>query len=186
MQKLNFFRKGILALLVAATALVACSKDSDTDNLKPNTVTLNGVEKKIIEAGYSLEDEAQGNYTLYLAIGEDEYVMLKLNKNLHMNGSTIHLNKEEDASIPEENHWFVFYQSEEYPDEPIISASGKPALNQFTQGTLTVSGSPESGNINIVLKKGRVVGTNIEDGGDINYKFTINYSGNITEAKGQP
>ena len=103
-----------------------------------------------------------------------------------MNGSTIHLNKEEDASIPEDNHWFVFYHKDKDQDEPIISASGNPALDQFTQGTLTVSGSPESGNINIVLKKGRVVGTNIEDGRDINYKFTINYSGNITEAKQQP
>ena len=41
----NIFRKGIFALLVGATALVACSKNSDNDDKKPTYgVEIGGVE----------------------------------------------------------------------------------------------------------------------------------------------
>ena len=175
----KFFRKGILALLVAATALVACSKDSDDNyELKYGTITINGVERKIIAARYGIEDEENEDYNLYLALAKEEGIMLSLNKKLHMNGSNIRLYQEETAHGG--YYWGVTYtisQDNNNWDKEIFSASGNPNLNKlFSQGTLTVSGSPKKG-ITISLKDGKVKGIDKENDQEKEYSLSINFNG---------
>ena len=171
MNTLNFFRKGILALLVATTALVACSKDSDTDNLKPNTVTLKDVEKQITRAEYKNTGGEDYQLLLYLNNSDKERVELVLNKDKHMNGTSIELFKNDTT---QGLSWAVYYYDSN--GNQIIGAIGTPGASHFTQGTLTVSGTPGSGSVNILLKNGRVMGTD-----DKEYTLTLNYSGEMEE-----
>ena len=177
MKKLSFIRKGIFALLVAATALVACSKDSDDNyELKYGTITINGVERKIIAARYELENEENEDYNLYLVLAKEEGIMLSLNKKLHMNGSNIRLYQEETAH--EGCYWGVTYTIPNSNNslKDIFYASGDPEKPQFIQGTLTVSGSPKKG-ITISLKDGKVKGIDKENDQEKEYSLSINFNG---------
>ena len=173
MNTLNFFRRGIFALLVAATALVACSKDSDDNEFKyTNTVTLNGVEKKITRAEY--KNAGGGDYLLllYLNNSDNERVELHLNKDNHMKGNTIVLTQKDTST--KGWHWIVEYYDSS--DSGIITAGGKDDPLQFKSGTLTISAPPESGkDITILLNNGKVIGTD----GKTEYTLTLNYSGEM-------
>ena len=173
MQKLNFFRKGIFALLVAATALVACSKDSDDNEFKyTNTVTLNGVEKKITRAEY---EENNSNYRLFLYLDEsNENVLITLNEKLHMNGSSISLNQKENEHKNGENYWGITYSTTNNTTLFYTTANPTEQAPLFQTGTLTVSRDPENGTFNIKLENGNVKGFN-----DNKYTLTLNYSGKM-------
>ena len=135
MNTLIFFRKGIFALLVAATALVACSKDSDdnggNNNLpepKPNTVTLKGAEKKITSAEYI--HKGGDDYVLFLNLNNSkEGVVLELNKDSHMNGTSIERSKDDTST--QGWYWRVFYCDSN--GNEIIEADGNPGQLHFTQ-----------------------------------------------------
>ena len=185
MNTLIFFRKGIFALLVAATALVACSKDSDdnggNNNLpepKPNTVTLKGAEKKITSAEYIHKGGGNCELSLYLN-NSDEEVLLELNKTNHMNGTPIELSKNDTPT--QGWAWGITYYDS--AGNVIIRADGDPGEHHFTQGTLSISAPPESGkDITILLRNGKVMGKD----GKTEYTLTLNYSGKMTNVTPKP
>ena len=178
MKKLSFKHTAHWLIFILANVLIlfaACSKDSDNNdnggnnNLpdpKPNIVTLNGAEKQITRAEY--KDKGDDNYELYLYLNnsDKEKVELGLHKGSHMNGTPIELS--EDDTTKYGLFWEVLYYS---TDGQIIKASGHPDASHFTKGTLTVSGTPGSGSVNISLKKGKVMGKD-----DKEYTLTLNYS----------
>ena len=142
---------------------------------KAQTVTLDGVEKSIVNAEY--EDETGGNYSLYLYLSADckERVEFQLNKDLHMTGKPIDLTKKEKAHP--EYYWSVDYYKPD--DTKLINTFGNPGSSYpiFDTGTLTASGSP-TGTINIKLENGRVKGKD----GKV-HTLVVSYSGKMTAKK---
>ena len=168
MKNLSFIRKGIFALLVATTALVGCSKDSD---LKHNTVTINNEEKKITKAEY----KEKGVFSLFLYFylnNSNERVELQIDKSYHTNSKPIKLTQREEDHIG--RYWGVEYYTKN--NKKLIAAYGGSDFRLFSQGTLTISNNPRKGVVNIFLKNGKVKGT---DG--VVYDFTLNYSGKMTD-----
>ena len=173
MKKLSFKHTAHWLIFTLANLLIlfaACSKDSNTDNLKPNTFTFKSVEKKITRAAYGHYGKDNYRLFLYLNNSNKERVVLGLNKDRHMKGNAIELSQPETAH--EEWYWGVIYCDSN--DNEIIKASGHPDASHFTKGTLTVSGTPGSGSVNISLKKGKVMGKD-----DKEYTLTLNYSGEM-------
>ena len=137
-----------------------------TPGHKPNTVTLKSVEKKITGAEYI---NVGGEYLLllYLNNSNNEKVVLGLNKDSHMKGNVIDLTKKDTSK----GYWSVDYYDSS--NDLIINSTGDSGATHFIQGTLTVSGIPESGSVNISLKRGKVKSMD----GKTEYTLTINYSG---------
>ena len=172
MKKLSFKHTAHWLIFTLANLLIlfaACSKDSDNNDTKPNTVTLNREEKKITRAAYGHYGKDNYRLFLYLNNSNKERVVLGLNKDSHIKGNAIELSQPETAH--EEWYWGVIYCDSN--DNEIIKASGHPDAHHFTQGTLTVSGTPGSGSVNILLKNGIVMG--LDD--KTEYTLTLNYSG---------
>ena len=189
MNKKTFFANAASkALALAATvmmmsaAFTACSSSNDEPTTEPkaNTVTLDGEEKPILEAGYQYWGD--GNYVLFfsLSASSQERVRLGLNKELHVTGNPINLTEKEKnrKRYDDRFHWGVTYLNAH--GNLLFYANGTPHINEpvFETGTLTISGSPD-GTINIRLENGRVKGS---DGKE--YTFTLSYSGTMERAGG--
>ena len=176
----------LAAVVIMSLAFAACGSDNDDDGggggipdtslpePKAQTVTIDGVEKPIVNAEYI--DEKGGDYSLYLYLSADrkEKVIIFLNKDLHMTGSPVDLTKKE------KEHKGKFYWTVNYYDangKRIIETWGKPDRQDypvFKTGTLTMSGDPK-GTINIKLENGRVKGTNGKE-----HTLILSYSGKMT------
>ena len=193
MKRNNFFAKAASkALALAATvvmmsaAFTACSSSNNDDDggggtppspePKAQTVTLDGAEKPILEAGYQYWGD--GNYVLFfsLSASSQERVRLELNKELHVTGNPINLTEKEKnrKRYDDRFRWGVTYLNAH--GNLLFYANGTEPV--FETGTLTMSGSPD-GTINIRLENGRVKG---EDGKE--YTFTLSYSGTMERAGG--
>ena len=169
----------LAATVMMSAAFTACSSSNNDDDggggtppspePKAQTVTLDGVEKPIVNARYI--NKGDDNYELYLGLNNDggEEVYIELNEGLHINSIT-NLTKKE-AKHDRKMYWQVNYFSGGTtlintcgdPDEPLL----------FTTGTLDISGSLK-GNINIRLENGRLKD---EDGKE--HTLTISYSGEM-------
>ena len=168
------------AVVMMSTVFTSCSKDSDDDNgglptPKAQTVTIDGVEKPILNAEYN--DVAGDNYYLYLYLSTDrkESVYFEHNKDLHMNGKPFNLTEKEKKH---KGKWYWSVQYYKPDDTRLINTFGDPDapwFPVFTTGTLTVSGLP-NGTINIKLENGRVKGSD-----DKEHTFTLSYSGTMTK-----
>ena len=168
------------AVMMMSAAFTSCSKDSDDDNgglptPKAQTVAIDGVEKPILKAEY--EDEADGDYILYLYLSTNhkEKVKFELNKDLHITGKPINLTKKEEKH---DGKWYWAVQYYKPDDTKFIRTFGDPDAPEipvFTTGTLTMSGLPTA-IINIKLENGRVKGS---DGKK--HTLTLSYSGTMTE-----
>ena len=69
----------LAAVVTMSLAFTACSSDNNEEpELKPNTVTIDGRKKAVLEAEY--EDKKDGNYiiTLFLSADQKEKVTLCL------------------------------------------------------------------------------------------------------------
>ena len=152
------------------------SEDDPTPEPKAQTVTLDGAEKPILEAGYQYWGD--GNYVLFfsLSASSQERVRLELNKELHVTGNPINLTEKEKnrTRYDDRFRWGVTYLNAH--GNLLFYANGTEPV--FETGTLTMSGSPD-GTINIRLENGRVKG---EDGKE--YTFTLSYSGTMERAGG--
>ena len=180
----------LAAVVIMSLAFAACGSDNDDDGggggipdtslpePKAQTVTIDGVEKPIVNAEY--EDETGGNYSLYLYLSADrkERVKLELNKDLHMTGKPIDLTKKEAKHVG--CYWAVEYYVAD--GKQIIDTYGDPSSKDpvFNTGTLTMSGSP-TGTINIKLENGRV-----KDEDNKEHTLTISYGGKMTKAGSTP
>ena len=150
----------LAAVVMMSAVFTSCSKDNDDDNPpapKAQTVTIDGVEKPIVNAEYENYSAVNYRLFLYLSVDRKEKVILYLNKDLHMTGKPIYLTKKE------EKHDGKWYWGVDYYDadgERIIDTFGEPGTSNpvFTTGTLTMSGSP-TGTINIKLENGCVKDT---------------------------
>ena len=184
MKRNNFFANAASkALALAATvmmsaAFTACSSSNDDPTTEPkaNTVTLDGEEKPILEAGYQYWGD--GNYVLFfsLSASSQERVRLGLNKELHVTGNPINLTEKEKnrKRYDDRFHWGVTYLNAH--GNLLFYANGTEPV--FKTGTLTMSGSPD-GTINIRLENGRVKGS---DGKE--HTFTLSYSGTMKRVGG--
>ena len=192
MNKKTFFANlASKALALAATvmmsaAFTACSSSNNDDDggggtppspePKANTVTLDGVEKPILEAGYQYWGD--GNYVLFfsLSASSQEKVKLELNKDLHVTGNPINLTEKEKnrKRYDDRFRWGVTYLNAH--GNLLFYANGTEPV--FETGTLIISGSPD-GTINIRLENGRVKGS---DGKE--HTFTLSYSGTMERAGG--
>ena len=165
---------------------LACSKNSDDDNPKPDKptpeqpqtqpkegfISLDKNEKKVLSARY--EDNGNGNYTLYLYLSEDlkEKVRIDYNESLHL-GKTIDLTKTEEEHKEKEN-WSIIYWQTQKGD--FFFASGKNKSNLFSNGTLSLSGSL-AGTFNVVLANGKIKNNGVERTFAINYKGKFSKTG---------
>ena len=184
MKRNNFFANAASKALALATvvmmsaAFTACSSSNDEPTTEPkaNTVTLDGEEKPILEAGYQYWGD--GNYVLFfsLSASSQERVRLGLNKELHVTGNPINLTEKEKnrKRYDDRFHWGVTYLNAH--GNLLFYANGTEPV--FETGTLIISGSPD-GTINIRLENGRVKGS---DGKE--YTFTLSYSGTMERAGG--
>ena len=180
----------LAAVVIMSLAFAACGSDNDDDGggggipdtslpePKAQTVTIDGVEKTIVNAEYENYSPVNYRLFLYLSVDRKEKVILYLNKDLHMTGKPIDLTKKEAKHVG--CYWAVEYYVAD--GKQIIDTYGDPSSKDpvFNTGTLTMSGSPES-TINIKLENGRVKGT---DGKE--YTLTISYSGLMTKAGSTP
>ncbi|WP_315404912.1 hypothetical protein [Hoylesella saccharolytica] len=175
----------LAAAVMMSAAFTSCSKDSDDDNgslptPKAQTVTIDGVEKPILEAGYQYWGD--GNYVLFfsLSASSQEKVKLGLNKDLHVTGNPINLTEKEKnrKRYDDRFRWGVTYF--EAHGNLLFYANGTPRINEpvFETGTLTMSGSPD-GTINIRLENGRV-----KDSDGKEHTFTLSYSGTMKRVGG--
>ena len=181
MNKKTFFANAASkALALAATvmmmsaAFTACSSSNDDPTTEPkaNTVTLDGEEKPILEAGYQYWGD--GNYVLFfsLSASSQERVRLGLNKELHITGNPINLTKKEEKHDGKW-YWGVIYS--DYGNSLFDTWGAFGSSNTiFDTGTLTMSGDP-TGTINIKLENGRVMG---KDGKE--HTLVLSYSGTMT------
>ena len=170
----------LAAVVMMSAAFTSCSKDSDDDNgglptPKAQTVTIDGVEKPILNAEYN--DVSDDSYYLYLYLSTDrkERVHFELNKDLHMNGKPFNLTKKEEKH---KGKWYWAVQYYKPDDTRLINTFGDPdapGIPVFTTGTLTMSGLPTA-IINIKLENGRVKGSD-----DKEHTFTLSYSGTMTK-----
>ncbi len=188
MNKKTFFANAASKALALATvvmmsaAFTACSSSNDDPTTEPkaNTVTLDGEEKPILEAGYQYWGD--GNYVLFfsLSASSQERVRLGLNKELHITGNPINLTEKEKNRKRYDDRfcWGVTYLNAH--GNLLFYANGTPHITEpvFETGTLTMSGSPD-GTLNIRLENGRVKGS---DGKE--YTFTLSYSGTMERAGG--
>ena len=168
------------AVVMMSTVFTSCSKDSDDDNgglptPKAQTVAIDGVEKPILKAEY--EDEADGDYILYLYLSTNhkEKVKFELNKDLHITGKPINLTKKEEKH---DGKWYWAVQYYKPDDTKFIRTFGDPDAPEipvFTTGTLTMSGLPTA-IINIKLENGRVKGS---DGKK--HTLTLSYKGKMNK-----
>ena len=139
------------------------------------TVTLDGVEKTVQEGKCITKDLSNGDYTLllYLSDNHKERVQLDLNKELHMTGSLINLDKREKEHDGKQ-YWVICYYTPSGGSAIVACAVPGSPYEVFKEGTLTVNGSPETGDFNIQLKDGRIKGT---DGKE--YTLAISYIGRM-------
>ena len=171
----------LATVVMMSAVLTSCSKDNDDNNngplpeAKPNTVVINGTERKVVSAEYRSREGA--SYYLYLNLNASgtEYISLAVNDLLHVTGKPIALTQKEGNVL---DPWEISYVT---PDGkyPIFASgnSNQPQIPVFTTGTLTINGSVLS-DISILLKNGRVVGKNGKE-----CTFTLNYSGKLTSFK---
>ena len=169
----------LAAVVMMSAAFTSCSKDNNDDeplpDAKPNTVVINGKERKVASAEYRSREGA--SYFLYLNLNASgtEYISLAVNDLLHVTGKPIALTQKEGNVL---DPWEISYVT---PDGkyPIFASgnSNQPQIPVFTTGTLTITGSVLS-DISILLKNGRVVGKNGKE-----YTLTLNYSGTLTSFK---
>jgi hypothetical protein len=170
----------LAAVVMMSAMLTSCSKDNDDNNgelpeAKPNTVVIDGKERKVVSAEYRSREGA--SYYLYLNLNASgtEYISLAVNDLLHVTGKPIALTQKEGNVL---DPWEISYVT---PDGkyPIFASgnSNQPQIPVFTTGTLTITGSVLS-DISILLKNGRVVGKNGKE-----CTFTLNYSGKLTSFK---
>ena len=186
MSKNLFFASAAKTLFALATVvmmsavLTSCSKDNDDNNgslpeAQPNTVVINGTERKVVSAEYRSREGV--SYYLYLNLNASgsEYITFAINESLHTTGKPIDLTQKEENVL---DPWEISYVM---PDgEHFFFSSGDPVQSQlpvFSTGTLTINGSVLS-DISILLKNGRVVGKNGKQ-----CTFTLNYSGKLTSFK---
>ena len=138
-------------------------------------VTIDEEEKPIVKAEY--REKGNGNYTFYLNLSNDgkEKVQFDLNKDLHMTGSAIELNKKEEKHTKGEYYWWIKYYKSH--NDCFIDTFSDPgsAFPVFTTGTFTFKGSFKLG-VDIELKNGLVKGT---DGKE--HSLVFSYSGTMTK-----
>ena len=180
----------LAAVVIMSLAFAACGSDNDDDGggggipdtslpePKAQTVTIDGVEKPIVNAEYENYSPVNYRLFLYLSVDRKEKVILYLNKDLHMTGKPIDLTKKEAKHVG--CYWAVEYYVAD--GKQIIDTYGDPSSKDpvFNTGTLTMSGSP-TGTINIKLENGRVKG---KDGKE--HTLTISYGGKMTKAGSTP
>ena len=180
----------LAAVVIMSLAFAACGSDNDDDGggggipdtslpePKAQTVTIDGVEKPIVNAEYENYSPVNYRLFLYLSVDRKEKVILYLNEDLHMTGKPIDLTKKEAKHVG--CYWAVEYYVAD--GKQIIDTYGDPSSKNpvFNTGTLTMSGSPES-TLNIKLENGRVKG---KDGKE--YTLTISYGGKMTKAGSTP
>jgi hypothetical protein len=187
MKTKNFLASCAKATFALATVVMmsgvftSCSKDNDDNNngplpdAKPNTVVIDGTERKVVSAEYRSREGV--SYYLYLNLNASgtEYISLAINESLHTTGKPIDLTQKEENVL---DPWEISYVT---PDGkyPIFASgnSNQPQIPVFGTGTLTINGSVLS-TISILLKNGRVVGKNGKE-----CTFTLNYSGKLTSFK---
>ena len=175
----------LAAVVIMSLAFAACGSDNDDDGggggipdtslpePKVQTVTIDGVEKPIVNAEYENYSPVNYRLFLYLSVDRKEKVILYLNKDLHMTGKPIDLTKKEAKHVG--CYWAVEYYDAD--GKQIIDTFGKPgnSLPVFKTGTLTVTGDPATG-ITIKLENGRVKGND-----DKEHTITVSYNGKMTK-----
>ncbi len=174
----------LAAVVMMSAAFIACSKESGDDPKpnpnaelpvpKPQTVTLDGVEKPILRT--KCKDYKNGHYTLYLILSEDkkEFVDLYLTTNYHF-GKTIDLSQREPYN-KFENFWMISYTTDGDHTSLIYTDSFYENYPIFFSGTLTASGDPKD-IVSIELRNGRV----IKSGDGKEHTLTLNYVGKMME-----
>lgn len=154
-------------VMMMGLALVACSSDDDKnadEDSKPMIVTIDNVDKKVVDAEY--KNLGYNNYwiSLYLSSDRTESVEFNLNTELHMN-KDIELTKVQESNGPS---WRVVYNNNE--GQELIVSDGTKSNNPklFTDGKLRFEGDPNEA-ITITLTNGNVLGKD-------NNKHTIQIS----------
>ena len=143
-------------VMMMGLAFVACSSDDDKnadENLKPTTVTIDKVDKKVVNAAYRNWGNNGYSITLSLSDNGPERVDLFLNTEDHM-GKDIDITQEQEGDAPS---WEVRYYNSK--NQPIIMthAHKQESTNFFSEGNLRFEGNPNE-TITITLTKGKVMG----------------------------
>lgn len=143
-------------VMMMGLAFVACSSDDDKnadENLKPMTVTIDKVDKKVVDAAYRNWGNNGYSITLLFSDNGPERVELYLNTEVHM-GKDIDITQEQEG---DGSSWRVQYYNSE--DQPIIMTDGykQEKTNFFSEGKLKFVGDPNKA-ITITLTNGKVIG----------------------------
>lgn len=153
-------------VMMMGLTFVACSSDDDKnadENLKPMTVTIGNVDKKVVAAEY--KNLGYNNYWISLYLSDDgkESVEFNLNTEYHMN-KDIELTKVQDKGPS----WRMVYNDKD--GQELIVGDGTKSNNPklFTEGKLRFEGDPNE-TITITLTNGNVQGKD-------NQKHTIQIS----------
>ena len=158
-------------VMMMGLAFVACSSDDDKnadENLKPMTVTIGNVDKKVVAAEY--KNLGYNNYWISLYLSDDgkESVEFNLNTERHIN-KDIYLTKAQESEGP---GWRVVYNDKD--GQELIVSDGTKSNNPklFKDGKLKFEGDP-NGTITITLTNGNVMGTDDKEHTiQISYKAT--------------
>lgn len=153
-------------VMMMGLAFVACQSDDDKnagEDSKPMIVTIDNVDKKVVDAEY--KNLGYNNYWISLYLSDDgkESVEFNLNTEYHMN-KDIELTKVQDKGPS----WRMVYNDKD--GQELIVSDGTKSNNPklFTEGKLRFEGDPNE-TITITLTNGNVQGKD-------NQKHTIQIS----------
>ena len=174
-------------VIMMGLAFVACSGDEDKNagedpqngkvpqtgkvpqnDPKPMTVTIDNVDKKVVDAEYKNLGNNNYSISLYLSSDSTESVVFNLNTELHMN-KDINLTKVQESNG---HSWRVEYNNKEGQQLIVSDGMKKNGANLFSEGKLELMGDPNE-TMMITLTKGKVIGRDkLEHTILISYKAT--------------
>ena len=172
MNILKFFRKGIFALLVAATALIACSKDSDNNDNGGNGGNGNQPDNPIEvpkgnygvligEVELTSDNYQKINKDNFPAITEGKVTYDPIQRILTLDGATIEATGEEVCAIQQPEGTtatltIVLKNSNTLNSKESVGILVKEASLRITsEGSLTIN--TNSRNVSIFIKKGLTI-----------------------------
>lgn len=165
----------LATVLMMSTVFASCSKDDEPQY--DGIVTIDGVEKPILNAEYAYDGQSNFTFFLYLSADGKERVRLGLNKALHMGGGSIKLTEYEYEH--KGSYWGITYYRE---NKIFFDAFGSPKkiTGVFNEGSLFfLDGSyTADGETSIGLDKGRVMGVDKKE-----HQISIKYNGKIPKVK---
>lgn len=157
-------------VMMMGLTFVACSSDDDKnadENLKPMTVTIDNVDKKVVAAEY--KNLGYNNYWISLYLSDDgkESVEFTLNTEYHMN-KDIELTKVQDKGPS----WRVVYNDNDGQERIVSDGVDNNGTNLFLDGELRFEGDPNE-TFTITLTNGNVLGRDYKEHTiQISYKAT--------------